>query len=103
MKAVTVGVTGSCRAGPYKHMPVYGIKVYEARPRKKDGVFTWKLEKVVETRSGHGISKKFTQLAVKYALEHGLLYIKGLTENSTLGINPLELLARSQDSDSKPK
>ena len=75
-RVVTVGRFGTktANAGRFDQ-PVWAVKVYEGRPRQRDGVKTWRLVETVEsipTRSGRQPSQRFMDEARAYAESVGL-------------------------------
>ena len=62
IRVCTVGRDGARRAACGKvNWPIWTGKVYEARRRKSDGVWTWRLvDTFGGTRAGVGPSRRFT-------------------------------------------
>ena len=96
MKVLTVGSYGrvSCRAGTFTR---WGLKMYEATPRKNNEGFYFKLVTVLATITGNTPSKRFVAAAESKAKELGLRFLPGISQNTPVHLTPLELLAATAE------
>ena len=63
------------------NFPIFAVSVYEAKPRKKDGVWTWRLSAYVsgtDTACKSEPSTKLCNRAREYAAKHGLPFEYGV-------------------------
>jgi hypothetical protein len=91
MKAVTVGRAGRDTATVYKggvalHFPVWAAKLYELRPRRRDGKKSWRfVARVAEldTLTGPEPPAALVKAAQDYARRNGMEYLDGVVQGST--------------------
>jgi hypothetical protein len=80
---VTVGRFGSrlAKCGNQIIVPVWAIKVYEGRPRKTDGKWTYRLKWTVPgtARAGSRPSRSLVNKAKGYAFDNGYAFVAGVT------------------------
>jgi len=84
MKAITVGRFGSKMAavrtkwtGQTLHFPLYSVKLYEARPRQRDGKVTWRF--VEHLSESHSWEPTVETWAHEEAARQGLPFMANLT------------------------
>ena len=92
MQIVSVGRCGTVKAGGIR-IPLWGIKLYEAVSRKRDGLYVWVLKDVLYTASGKVLSKKTADTAIRIAEDRGIPFRNGVTNNMLCDMSPLEMLA----------
>ncbi len=85
MRIVTAGRYGSqvwaaVRGGVTLHGPLFAVKVYEARPRTKDGIVTWRLVRTLKT--SFSVKSTAVKKAQKYAETKKLLFLPEVTHGA---------------------
>jgi len=97
LQVVTVGRAGNRMAATGRgfSVPVWAIKMYEAKPRKKDGVYTYRLSLSWGHVSGKKPSARLLTEAVDYATELGVPFVNHVAHGDVLTSFPLEILALS--------
>lgn len=63
------------------NFPIFVVSVYEAKPRKKDGIWTWRLAHYVagtDTACKSEPSNRLCNRAQEYAAQHGLPFAYGV-------------------------
>jgi hypothetical protein len=93
VRVVTVGALSSSLC----HGDVWWcVKVYQSKPRKKDGVYTWRLCQPLGKGGWglrSGVPEKILQDGRAYAADLQLPFREGIKQGSKAGLSPLELLA----------
>ena len=97
LKVVTVGRAGNRRAATGRgfSVPVWAIKLYEAKPRKKDGVYTYRLSLSWGQVSGKKPSARLLAEAEDYATNSGVPFLNHVAHGDVFTSFPLEILALS--------
>ena len=99
MRAITVGRVGqrlirfAYGNGQRGSCYLWGVKEYELRPRKKDGVYTWRLVDSWSTRSGHRPSAVLIKEGEDYAEARGLPFVEDIVHGTVVPLSPVEILA----------
>lgn len=87
---VTVGRFGSrmAKCGNQITVPVWAVKVYEARPRISDGKWTYRLSFIVPGtgRAGSRPSRSLVNTAKGYAFSNGLPFVAGVTYGDLVAV-----------------
>lgn len=94
-RCVTCGRVGSdcirLRSGVMIH--VYGIKTYVLKKRRKDGVYTWRLESAFDLRTGPQLSMRLVRAAREYANANNLEFRPYVQHGIKEKLSDLEIIA----------
>jgi len=71
------------RGGATISGPVFGVKVYEARPRQ-DGVYVWRLLAIVNALGGFTVLSTVEKAAQEYAVKHNYPYLPGVKHGALM-------------------
>lgn len=98
-RCVTVGRVGSqtIRIRGKLTVCIWGVKVYVLKPRKSDGVYTWRLESAHCERSGINPSAKLVRIAKQWAADHELEFKLYITQNEVCQMSDLEKIVYESD------
>jgi len=102
IEVVTVGRHGSSMASVRGRLsfPIWAAKLYRAVPRKKDGVYTWRLiDSGVGglSRSGRVPSGKFIREVQEWARDNGYQFVENVVHGQRSRVGALELLGSVLD------